>query len=156
MVIWRGWGILALLFIPLGAFGIAWVVSVVGGAGGEQRSWSIGTGLLIAAAGLFALGWWLNMIRADAKAAQWADRRAAALEAAVEGGYFQASPGISPTSLPQARQQAATLLEREMQVARKAYRNQHTMFWIPMHWWSIGLLAMSVLTFTGAMPISSS
>lgn len=155
MIIWRGWGILAILFIPLGAFGLGWLISFVGGAGGEMTSWSIGVGLMLAAAGLFALGWWLNTIRAEQQAAQWADTRADQLQAAVEGGYFQPTPGVSPTSLDQARQQAGVMLESERAEVTRRLRNRHSMFWVPMQWWAVPLFVFGVITLVGVMPVES-
>lgn len=138
VIIWRGFGFLAFLIVALAAVGAVGIGTAVSGADSPPPYFP-GLGLILGGAGTFALGWWLNVVRPQQKAAQWTQERGAQLQQLVASGRFQAVPGMAPASHAEAEAQAHQMLAQESAVVAKRLRNVHTLFWIPMQW--IGVVA---------------
>lgn len=147
MIIWRGFGFLAVLIVALGAlagFGLSSLVAEEGDVNGPL----FGLGLMLGAAATFALGWWLNVINPAKKTERWVEQRRAELHHAVASGQFQPSPGIVPSSHAEAQAQAEALLAHESATVAKRLRNIHTLFWIPMQWFGVVVAVVAlVVTF---------
>ncbi|WP_420114169.1 hypothetical protein [Pseudactinotalea sp.] len=144
MIIWRGFGFLAVLIGAVGAL-IGFGLSSAVAAEGEINGLMLGLGLLLGAAGIFALGWWLNVINPAKKAETWTEQRRAELNFAIANGQFQAVPGVAPSSQEQAQAQADAMLAQESVTVGKRLRNIHTLFWIPMQWIGVVLAIIAVL-----------
>jgi hypothetical protein len=143
MVIWRGLGFLAFILAAGGALlGVLLGSAITGGD--DPSAVYPGLGLIIGGAASFALGWWLNVIKPAQKAAQWTTQRQAELQTAVASGQFQPSPGIVPASAQDAQAQADAMLTQESAHVTKRLRNIHTLFWIPMQWAGVVIVAIGV------------
>lgn len=134
MIIWRGLGFLAVL---VGLLGVLIGVGLSSLAGEETSGPLMGLGMLLGGAGVFALGWYLNVVNPAKKAQTWTEQRRAELQHAVATGQFQPAPGIAPASRQEAEVQAQLMLDAESTHVTKRLRNIHTLFWIPMQWWGV-------------------
>lgn len=143
MIIWRGLGFLAFVIAVVGAIAGVGVGTAV--TGDDPPGVYPGLGLLLAGAGTFALGWWLNVTRPAEKAKQWVEQRGAQLQQLVATGQFQAVPGMAPASPEQAHHQAQQMLAQESEVVTKRLRNVHTLFWIPMQWVGVAVVVIGLI-----------
>lgn len=139
MIIWRGWGILVVLFCALGG----------GLAGGLSHGnpIAIGFGLAAAAVGVWYMGRWLNQIRPKAAYDVALGYRAQELRRIVEVGAYQ-FPGLpAPQSVEEAHALAEEQWKYEAEKARGRYFNTHTLFFIPMQYWAVlaGVAALGVI-----------
>lgn len=126
IIIWRGWGILVLLFAAVGA-GTA-------GALSHGNMVATGTGLAAAGAGTWFLGRWLNVLAPEAAYAAAMEFRAQELRRIVDAGAY-CFPGLpAPQSYDEARAQSEEQLALERTQARPAYFNRHTFFFVPMQY----------------------
>lgn len=135
---WRGWGLLVLAFLVL--------PEVIGNAvGGSRRMDNLAVGLLLlaSAAAMWFLGRHLNITRVQRRVEPWMAQRTAEVDQAVEAGTF-APGGIRPTSLVEARAQAAAMLADERQQLTAA-RGNHSFFFIPMQWWGVVAAAFGLV-----------
>lgn len=142
VIIWRGFGFLAVILALLGALLGTGLGSLAGDSGNVTL---IGVGIAIGGVATFALGWWLNVMNPAKKTQQWIAQRDAELQQAVDQGRFQASPGVVPASLEQAQAQKTALLQTESAHVTKRLRNIHTLFWIPMQWIGVVIVILGVV-----------
>ncbi|MGN7979095.1 hypothetical protein ACTJJ4_16075 [Microbacterium sp. 22195] len=142
MIIWRGWGILAVIYAGAAA-------ALFGGLGSTFLPYaavpvSIAIGMIGAAIATWYTGQALNGTGAQRKIDAWAKARSEQLHELVETGRFSLGPGQpQPQSVEEARQQSAWLFEQETQQAQRA-RNQHTLFFIPLQYWAFVIAAVAV------------
>ena len=141
MIIWRGFGFLAVILGALGALLGTGLGSLAGDSGNVTL---IGVGLALGGVATFALGWWLNVMNPAKKTQTWIAQRNAELQQAVDAGRFQPSPGIVPSSLQEAQAQKEALLAQESAHVTKRLRNIHTLFWIPMQWIGVVILVIGI------------
>ncbi|TWS23706.1 hypothetical protein FK268_15720 [Tsukamurella sputi] len=144
MIIWRGWGILGVLFVPLGIFL---------GFGLGRTNFSIAGGLLLGALGCAALGYWLNVVRPRARAAAFAEGRTSELASYIASGHYQPTPGYQPGSVEEARELAGRQVVAEQADVERALRNQNTVFWIPMQFLAIGIALLAFAELFGLIHI---
>ena len=151
MVIWRGWGILGLLFIPLGAVGLAGLFRLV--IGDEHEPLPVGLGLAVAGVALFFAGRWFQGWHARRRADKYVDARRPEVAQTIAAGAFQPVPGYQPASREEADRLGAEMLESEHAQIVHMLRGHHTLFFIPVHY--VGLVmtvigaVMGVLALTG-------
>ncbi|GAB3597652.1 hypothetical protein [Microbacterium tumbae] len=132
MIIWRGWGILAIVYALVAMILFAGLASTVLPEG--ALPFSIAIGLIIAAAATWFTGDAMNRTRPQGKVDAWARSRREQLDALVASGRFSLGPGQpQPGSLAEAQQMADALFEHEKGQTRRAL-NVHTVFWIPMQY----------------------
>lgn len=137
MIIWRGFGILG-VFIIGGS--LALFMALLGNHGGQMDNIAGGLGLLTGGLGCGALGWWLNLQRPEAKAQEHLTALRSELWQRVHAGTFQLKPGAAaPTSEQESQSQIEQLIASQAPSVRKALRNNHSLFFIPLQW--VGLLA---------------
>lgn len=142
MVIWRGWGILAVLFLGAGA-GLG---SAVGGRVG------LVLGLLVGAAACWAVGQRMNATGPAAKVAAYREARAAELHAMADAGTFHLGAGHpAPTSYEEAHAQADYLANAEADALKGRGHNAHTLFFIPMQFWAFVGALLAVLAAVGVI-----
>jgi hypothetical protein len=136
MIIWRGWGILVVLICGLGG----------GLAGGLSKGnmIAVGLGLAASAAGIWYLGRWLNQTRPKAAYEAAVEHRSQELKRIVEVGAYQLPGQPAPQSVEEAHAQAEEQWKYEAETARRGYFNNHTLFFIPMHYWA-GLAGVGAL-----------
>ena len=140
MIIFAGWGILAVL-VPGVLAWIGWAVT-----GSNQIGAAIG--LAIGAVADWFLGIYFNKTRPAQDLAKRMDARSAQLHALADAGQFYRGPGyLPPTSLAEAHQQANDLAIEEYAAVKNKVGNRHTLFWIPMQYWAFiaGAFAIVVL-----------
>lgn len=143
VIIWRGFGFLAVIF---GALGLLLGMTLSNAVSESSVNGPLlGLGLLIGAAATFAAGWWFNVINPAKKAQTWVEQRRAELSFSVSNGQFQPAPGIVPSSQEEAQAQADQLLAQESAAVAKRLRNVHTLFWIPMQWWGVLFALIALL-----------
>ena len=151
VIVWRGWGGLAVVYIGLG---VGLLGGLLGSALLELPSVGpfVGLGLLIGGAGTAVHGWYLNVIRPRKKAAEWAEVERPRLEVAADQGSL-AFDNVRPSS----REEAGQLIDQAIEQGRRriGQHGPHSVFWIPME--IIGILAMiiglivAVVTSIGAL-----
>lgn len=133
MIIWRGWGIVAVAFIAAaGNLGIGVPFSVWG----ESAKWVLIPVALLAGAGCWFTGRYLNVTRPRRLAEEEVPRVRAQVAAAVENGTFRLPNQPMPTSLDEARGQATSYLAF-LEAGAKVQTNRHTLFFIPVQYWAI-------------------
>ncbi len=143
MVIWRGWGILAILFIPLGAVAFGGLFTLI--LGEENSSLALGLGLIVGGVALFFAGRWFQDWDAERRTKNYMTARKAEVEATVASGRFQPVPGYQPRDHAEAQHLATQMLEQEQGTVKKQLRNRHTIFFIPMQYFGIVLAAIGLI-----------
>ncbi|KXO88890.1 hypothetical protein AXK61_09550 [Tsukamurella pseudospumae] len=123
------------------------------GFGLGRTNFSIAGGLLLAAGGCAALGYWLNIVRPRDRAAKYAQQRTAELAGYIASGNYQPTPGYQPGSTAEAHELAERQVIAEQVEVERAMRNQHTVFWIPMQYLSIGIVALALAELVGLIHI---
>jgi hypothetical protein len=143
MLIWRGWGIIPVLYIVVAVVVSALLESFVipRSAFGVVLSGLV----LVAAVATWFTGVAINRDRPGRKVAAWAAQRRAQLDDLVVSGRFSLGPGTpQPTSLEDAQRMSDDLYAAEVADVTKAARNRHTLFWIPVQYVSFVLAAFAV------------
>lgn len=142
MIIWRGWGILAIL--------IGLVAGILGGGVAstfvdqDLLPFTFSLTLILAAVATWFVGSWFNKIRPQARIDEWAAARKSQLEQLVGAGQFSLGPGQpQPRSYEEAQAMADQLMEAELAATKSAF-NQHSVFWIPMQYFAFVWAAVSI------------
>lgn len=147
MIIWRGWGILAVIYAAVAMMLFAGLGSTL--VSPTALPFLIAIGLIGAAVATWFTGIAMNRTAPQRKVDAWLHARRAQLTELVETGRFSLGPGQpQPTSLVEARQMADELYRLEAEQAKKAF-NAHSVFWIPMQyfayiWGGIALLVVII------------
>lgn len=140
MIIWRGWGILAVgFFLAAGLLGVALPFSLWGAA----AKWALIPAALAAAAGCWFTGVYLNQTKPKAYVTEEMPRMRAEVMAAVESGTFRLANQPPPSSLEEARGQAGAYLEF-LAGSGKAATNQNTLFFVPLQYWAFVIAAWGI------------
>lgn len=135
MIIWRGWGIIGFL-IPLACAGL--MAALGSELGMDNPAILVALGVMLGGVGAFVTGRWFNETRAVEESASYMEGRNAELQHLIARGQFQLAPGYAqPRSMAEAQAQASAILQSEQAQVSKAFRNRHTVFWIPMQWFGV-------------------
>ena len=138
VIIWRGWGILALFVTLACIFVISLPMEALLGRD-AVGSFGVGLGLVAAGAGNFFLGKWLNESRPLNQVGEHKERLRTELRQRAAVGQFQAAPGVPvPTNPYEAEAQINAVVEAQTQNIASRLRNIHTLFFIPIQW--VGVL----------------
>ena len=149
MIIFRGWGLLGAAFPALTAFALGALPASMYGSKSAITNIVAALGALVGGALGFLCGRWLNVIRPRAKVAEWQEQRRAGLRARVDAGQFQMAPGLqAPSSREEGYAQVEQLITNESPDVLRQLKNIHTLFFIPMQWFAIGV---GVVIFFGAL-----
>lgn len=149
MIIFRGWGLLGAAFPALTAFALGALPASMYGSKSAITNIVAALGALVGGALGFLCGRWLNVIRPRAKVAEWQEQRRAELRARVDAGQFQMAPGLqAPSSREEGYAQVEQLITNESPDVLRQFKNIHTLFFIPMQWFAIGV---GVVIFFGAL-----
>ena len=149
MIIFRGWGLLGAAFPALTAFALGALPASMYGSKSAITIIVAALGALVGGALGFLCGRWLNVIRPRAKVAEWQEQRRAELRARVDAGQFQMAPGLqAPSSREEGYAQVEQLITNESPDVLRQLKNIHTLFFIPMQWFAIGV---GVVIFFGAL-----
>ncbi|QUC13752.1 hypothetical protein [Arachnia propionica] len=149
MIIFRGWGLLGAAFPALTAFALGALPASMYGSKSAITNIVAALGALVGGALGFLCGRWLNVIRPRAKVAEWQEQRRAELRARVDAGQFQMAPGLqAPSSREEGYAQVEQLITNESPDVLRQLKNIHTLFFIPMQWFAIGV---GVVIFFGAL-----
>lgn len=134
MIIWRGWGILALAFAGIGVA----IGSSLGSTG--HRTVPTGIALMLAGVGTWFFGQWVNEQRPEEQFKHWHQGRWGELMNLAHAGQLaHLDPAAAAGQPPLPPQQLAeTVLASETQHVRSLMFNRHTLFFIPMQF--IGIL----------------
>lgn len=143
MIIWRGWGILAILFIPLGAVGFGALTDLAFGKPGG--SLPIGIGLIMSGVLLYFAGTWFQNWDAERRITKHIAAREIQVRYAVDSGHFQPTPGYQPKTYQEAQLLAAQMLQHEREAGLKKLRGYHTVFYIPIQYVGFVLCAIGVV-----------
>lgn len=145
MIIWRGWGIVAVGILAVAMFIFAGLGSML--LPKSAQLYAIAFGIAAAAVGTWFAGIALNKTAPQKKIDAWAANRQHQLTQLVNAGQFSLGPGQpQPQSHEEAQQMAAALFEAEKKQLSGAY-NQNTLFFIPVQYFAyiFGVLAVVVL-----------
>ncbi|MFT3887374.1 MAG: hypothetical protein QM713_04325 [Arachnia sp.] len=141
MIIWRGAGILAVLFfMAAGIFGMGLPYAIWGVAG----KWALIPVALAAGAGCWFTGRYLNVIKPQRIAEQTVPAFRDQVLRSVEDGTFRLPNQPPPTSYAEAQGQAAAYLQVHIPTMLRA-KNQNTLFWIPIEYWGIVIAVWGVV-----------
>lgn len=139
MVIWNGYGILAVLYpLVLGAIGAA----LGGNMRGDGSALLLGgIGVLIGAALAFVHGWYMNVSNPKKKFEEWQQQERPRMQEAAARGQFSYN-GISPRS-PQETDELISRLFADRQ--EEALRQLHRVFFVPMQWFSVAAAVLGLV-----------
>lgn len=135
MIIWRGWGFLAVVYIGL-------CVGLLAGAIGTSLPYEgapgvlVGVALVIGGAATAVHGWYLNLVRPKRKATEWELAERPRLEAAADQGSLVVG-NVQPRDRDEAEAMIDSVIEDGRRVIGK--HGPHSVFWIPME--VIGIIA---------------
>ena len=144
ILIWRGWGVLSALILLVGlAVAVALAQAVGNGPIGAVAFAAVVTA---ASAGVWFLGVYFNKTRSEQQLDRHLGERNMHYENLIRSGQFQATPGMAaPANYAQARSQADQLLAAERAELTPRFRNNNTLFWIPMQYFAfVGGIAAAV------------
>ncbi|MFT4218591.1 MAG: hypothetical protein QM619_15590 [Micropruina sp.] len=131
MIIWRGWGILAIL-IAGACIGLGTTISMVNPA---LTPVFIGIALIGGGVGTWFLGDWLNTKRPVAEFDGWFGRRREEIAAQVRGGAYNNVPDPQrPGQFADPWAVGEHVLNQESAKVRSALTNRHTLFFVPMQY----------------------
>lgn len=145
MIIWRGWGFLAVVYIAgcAGLLGGALGAAIpIDGAGGVLA----GVGMMIGGMLTAAHGWYLNDVRPKRKATEWELVERPRLEAAAEQGTL-AVGNVQPRTPDESESMIDSVIENGRRVIGR--HGPHSVFWIPME--VIGIIAVIGGLFLGGV-----
>ena len=144
IIVWRGWGALAFVFIMLGVMGGALFATATDHKAGATLG--AGLGCLVYGGAGVALGRWLNVLRPATMIEEQIPRLRADLWQRVRTGTFQAAPGVPvPSTEQEAQVQIEQIVAAQRDRLHAALRNRNTLFWVPMQWWSLAEAAAGML-----------
>ena len=131
MIIWKGWGVLAVLYTFL-------CVILAGGIsalmGDSHEGVVVGIGVMLSAVPTWFTGRALNVTGPKKKVDEWARARRAQLDDLVRTGQFSLGPGQpQPQSMQEAQAMSDHLFQMELE-ERSRIRGQHSLFWVPMEY----------------------
>lgn len=151
MIIWRGWGILAL---PIGGacVGLGTVMSLV-----NPSLTPIFVGLMLIGGGVgtWFLGDWLNVKRPVTEFDGWFANRRHEVAALVRGGAYSNVPDPQrPGQFADPWSVGEYVLRQESAKVRAALTNRHSMFFVPLQYLGfvlggIGIVVMVAGAFRG-------
>ncbi len=153
MIIWQGWGILAVAYVFLAAM-------LFGGVGSSflpesAIPYSVAIGMLLAAVATWFTGIRMNRTGPQRQVDEWAAQRESELDGLVRTGRFSLGPGRpQPSSEAEARQMADALLEHERSQTAGAF-NRHRVFWIPMQYFAVLWVGIAMFAVTAGMTSGS-
>lgn len=132
MIIWKGWGIIPVLYALLAAVLAAVIGTDLFHLPKSAFPIALGILLLLASAATWFSGVAMNRSNPQRKVDLWAKERRAQLDELVDSGRFSLGPGQpQPSSPEEAQRMSNDLLAYEVAEAAKASQNQHTLFFIP-------------------------
>ncbi|MBW3085535.1 hypothetical protein KEM60_01735 [Austwickia sp. TVS 96-490-7B] len=134
IIIWRGWGILAPVFVLGGTF--TFLILNPHSSLWAYRTLAVLLTLLGGTACWF-LGHYLNTVLPGRRTDQFTQARTEELHGVVAAGAFTLGPGHAPPqSFDEAYYQANMVVAHETSQLRARLRNQHSFFFIPMHFFA--------------------
>ena len=148
MIIWRGWGILALLI-----FGASIGLGVLIAPHAALRGIFAGLTVIGGGVGTWFLGDYLNSKRPVAEFDQWYARRSHEVDALIRGGAYSNVPDPQhPDRLADPNAVGSYVLQQEAARVRAGLTNRHSLFFVPLQYWAylfgaIGLVFMVVNPF---------
>ncbi len=151
MIIWRGWGVLAIL-IAGASIGLGVAMSTVNPA---LRSIFVGLMLIGGGVGTWFLGDWLNVKRPVAEFDGWFANRRNEVAALVRGGAYVNVPDPQrPGQFADPRAVGEYVLQQESAKVRAALTNRHSLFFVPLQYFgfvmgAIGIVVMVSGAFRG-------
>ncbi|MCL2653809.1 MAG: hypothetical protein FWD63_08505 [Propionibacteriaceae bacterium] len=136
MIIFSGWGILALLPPGAGA-GLGVLIGNSVSSSTNLIMLFAAIGLMIGSAGDWYLGIWLNKTRPAAELDQALAARQQTLQQLVASGQYYRGPGFPmPTSMQDAQNQAQAQFAAESAAAHARVGNRNTLFFVPIQYWA--------------------
>lgn len=151
MIIWRGWGILAIL-IGGACAGLGAAMSL---ANPSLTPILVGLMLIGGGVGIWFLGDWLNVKRPVAEFDGWFAQRRTEVAALVRGGAYSNVPDPQrPGQLADPWAVADYVLQQESAKVRAALTNRHSLFFVPLQYFgfvmgAIGIVVMVAGAFRG-------
>ncbi|MFC0674326.1 hypothetical protein [Brachybacterium hainanense] len=150
MIIWRGWGGLAVPYIGLCVLLFGLVIGTNLPIEGIDVP-LIGVGMMAGGVLCIVHGWYLNQILPRRRADAWEAQRRPGLEAAAAEGRL-AVDGIPPKDPAEAEAMTAHLIAQGRRQAARA--NQHTLFFIPLEFVGVMVLPLgAIIAFTNGMAL---
>lgn len=166
MIIWRGWGILAVPVAALGIFGLGGILALLV-SDGELTGLSAGIAMILTAPLMFVLGSWLNNRTRTKAAEQYRVGRGAELDQYVaqqaELQTHREMQGADPQWAQQNWNQRfehnrASIgasfqqqFEQETAEVVRRFGNQHTLFFIPMQWLVVPLVVGGLIAILASL-----
>lgn len=143
MIIWRGWGVLAVLYL------IAAVLLATVTGPGDRYPLMFAIWVALAGVATWFTGVRLNRKGPSQQANAYLAQRQVEIQQAVEAGIW-APGGIRPSSLEEARASGQATWEAEKAELERA-RGGHTLFFVPLQYWGIAMGAFALYTLVTAV-----
>lgn len=136
MIIWRGGGILAVVYVGLSAALLGGALGAVLPSPGAAPVLA-GMGIVVGGALTILHGWYLNIARPRARAVRWEGAERPRLQQAAADGVL-----VVDSVQPRSREEADAMIEQHLAEGRRVIgrHGPHSMFWIPME--VVGILAV--------------
>lgn len=144
MIIWHGWGILAVIYGVLAMVLGMWIDEQFPDA--SQALHPVSLALLVAAAATWFTGKALNKTSPQRKLDEWSSTRRLELNNLVQSGQFSLGPDQpQPRSIGEAQEMADALFEYELSEMKQIF-NRHTLFYIiPMQYAAFVWAGLAIL-----------
>lgn len=144
MIIWRGWGVVAVgFFLLAGILGVAIPFNLWG----DAAKWVLAPVAVLCGIGCWLVGNYLNVTKPQRVLDVEIPRLREEVRQSVDAGTFRLANQPPPTSRDQAIGQAqAYLATAEASMGQR--RNANTLFWIPVQYWGFIIAAWGI-----AMPL---
>lgn len=141
MIIWRGWGVLALLI-----FGASMGLGILISPNPGLRGIFAGLTVIGGAVGTWFLGQHLNKTKPVQEFEQWYARRSNEVGALVRGGaYDNVRDPQNPDRPADPNAVGNYVLQQEAARVRSGLTNRHSLFFVPMQYWAYLFGAIGVV-----------
>ena len=112
-------------------------------------------GGFLGAVGAWFLGRWLNQKRPFVKLEEWKAQRRVELCSLVDQGQFQLAPGVPlPASAEEGYAQVEQKVQQEASEVLPKMTNQHSLYWVPLHWEGIWTGSAALIYFVASFFMS--
>lgn len=140
MIIWRGWGVLAVgFFLLAGILG----VGIPFGVWGADAKWVLTPVAMLSGIGCWFTGTYLNVTKPRRRTEVEFPALREQVRQSVEAGTFRLANQPPPVSRDQAIGQAQAFLVAT-EAAMSGGRNAHTLLWVPLQYWAIAIAAWGI------------
>ena len=150
MIVYKGWGVLGILLPLLGVGLMCGIASLFNPSNAVYLKFAL-IGVVVGSVGTWFVGQWLNQKRPRVKLARWMEERRKELCSLVDQGQFQLAPGVPlPASAEEGYAQVEQKVQQEASEVLPKMTNQHSLYWVPLHWEGIWTGSAALIYFVAS------